>query len=741
MLFTAVLAAVVGVPMASANLESKTYNVNGTDVTMTTYVGNMTGINPQTVSLLDGTSTSMLGFEMTGGYFNANPVCDKDIYISKGTATGTTKTGLVFTNGNEYKVLTFTGDVYGNGDIHKQGNPSNGLTLKFTGDMSAYTGAITIEGASGKNILTFDGATTGTGTITTNCAVTLNNATISNSSIKTSGDKGSVTISGKTAIATGKNVNITSTATNLNLNGTLDTDKGTITFNGDVTAQMNLTDIIIGEFVRDVQLENGGVDGNGYVTGIDNVKLFSNTNNATISGTVTCTIGGTSVTVSNGVADASGVSVGDGIYLLSKDETYGAAMSEAKTIMVQNNATLTLNETLSNTLTGGIMLQGANSIVALGDNVLLNKSSVATVGDKGKLTGTGTYDLGAITTIDLGAVNLSEFSGTVKATQGHRGTNLTGFNDIGSGAKLELSGFTGYHDEGELKTNLILTNSADGYAVRLDNGSSGSDRTGTFSGSIEGTGNMVYTWDVVDSGQVYKTTHVFTGDTSQWKGKFVRELIDSAGEGTITIGKLTEVKFTAGGDVFHTDGTGGVEDKAVVSRTSVIIESAKDTTFNGSITNVKDVITNSNTDYKQAITTQAFTVKEAVTVGIFSDVTTTSLTLGTDATLEFAGGVLNVTDSYTLNAGCITLAEGLTFKTADDYTLFNVTGENNTLTMVGLDSWSGSNYLIEGVEYSTALLQDGNSLKLSFNKVIPEPTTATLSLLALAGLAARRRRK
>jgi hypothetical protein len=40
-----------------------------------------------------------------------------------------------------------------------------------------------------------------------------------------------------------------------------------------------------------------------------------------------------------------------------------------------------------------------------------------------------------------------------------------------------------------------------------------------------------------------------------------------------------------------------------------------------------------------------------------------------------------------------------------------------------------------------ALSEDGKSDVLSGSMVIPEPTTATLSLLALAALAARRRRK
>ena len=709
MLLTAVVAA-----MSVWNAQADTYYLNAADSNNTNISASFTtssGGTPQ------ATSTN-LWKKFCSGQSDSYDGPHKLIIDQARTSTNRIKLDFSPLNVSSLEVTAAAkGTWIGNDDTRKFiiGDTKTKQTSTFGGDLKLQGTHINFVG-----IQTWD--------IKENVTVTLDIANVT--------VEDALTISGIGTLDISK-------ATSVDLTRQIANATAAVKLGSSVSFKLNSASAIFGYYGNEVGVENGGVEGNGYVSSYGVLEMFSNAQNVTNTGVITYTIDNTTLDATDDdrfSVDCSELSA-ESVYLLKKNETYGESMKEAQKLMVSNGSTLTLNGGLATTLTDGILLEDENSTINLGDDGLLNKSSVATYGNKGKLTGTGTYDLGSIESMDLGAVKLGDFSGTVKATTGKRDINLKGFNDIGAGAKLELSGFTGYLYDDELKSNLILTNSADGYAVRLDNGSSGGSGTATFSGSIEGTGNMVYTWDVVDSGQVYKTTHVFTGDTSQWKGKFVRELIDSAGDGSITIGKLTEVKFTAGGDVFHTDGTGGVEDKAVVSRTSVIIESAKDTTFNGSITNVKDVITNSNTDYKQAITTQAFTVKEAVTVGIFSDVTTTSLTLGTDATLEFAGGVLNLANSYTLNAGCITLAEGLTFKTADDYTLFNVTGENNTLTMEGLDSWSGSNYLINGVEYSTALLQDGNSLKLSFNKVIPEPTTATLSLLALAGLAARRRRK
>ena len=183
----------------------------------------------------------------------------------------------------------------------------------------------------------------------------------------------------------------------------------------------------------------------------------------------------------------------------------------------------------------------------------------------------------------------------------------------------------------------------------------------------------------------------------------------------------------------------------------VVIESAQDTTFNGSINNVASVAVNSNTSFEQLVNTGALTVKDAVTLSVAAGITTGSLTLGTDAKLEFDGGSITIANTYSVDASCITLADDISFDSDDDYTLITVgsavdagvaTISDATLTVSGWETWSGNGtlYTINNVDYTTKLVLSGNNLKLTFQSV-PEPTTATLSLLALAGLAARRRRK
>lgn len=91
---------------------------------------------------------------------------------------------------------------------------------------------------------------------------------------------------------------------------------------------------------------------------------------------------------------------------------------------------------------------------------------------------------------------------------------------------------------------------------------------------------------------------------------------------------------------------------------------------------------------------------------------------------------LTGTGDHGLSGGTLTmkLSEGLTLNPGEDITIFmtvraphNSTDEHTNL-FVGIKSFELAGYYTPG-------------------ETVPEPTTATLSLLALAGLAARRRRK
>ncbi len=119
----------------------------------------------------------------------------------------------------------------------------------------------------------------------------------------------------------------------------------------------------------------------------------------------------------------------------------------------------------------------------------------------------------------------------------------------------------------------------------------------------------------------------------------------------------------------------------------------------------------------------------------------------TSFTLTVDGSALGSTDNTPMTIG-------LVYQTGDSWTLKSLTG--------AASAWSGSTsalnidlgqetlssqtiYLIAaatGNQAGNASVASEKTLRLSLSaEVVPEPATATLSLLALAGLAARRRRK
>ncbi|MBQ2380528.1 MAG: PEP-CTERM sorting domain-containing protein [Akkermansia sp.] len=118
-----------------------------------------------------------------------------DILVYDSDTTDSTDMGLIIDNGNSSQVITFSGAVSGNGTISILSSaPSTGITFKFTGDMSAYTG--NMKGAN-SNQFEFNGATSGTGTLTTTNKVTVVGSTMNNSAITA----GTLDVSGKSSFA------------------------------------------------------------------------------------------------------------------------------------------------------------------------------------------------------------------------------------------------------------------------------------------------------------------------------------------------------------------------------------------------------------------------------------------------------------------------------------------------------------------------------------------------------------
>ena len=138
-------------------------------------------------------------------------------------------------------------------------------------------------------------------------------------------------------------------------------------------------------------------------------------------------------------------------------------------------------------------------------------------------------------------------------------------------------------------------------------------------------------------------------------------------------------------------------------------------------------------------------VVNAGTVNVTSNSTLTSLTLDADAVLNVSeGAIVTLTE-----ADGLTIADGATImvtvstemlENLDDqeFTLFS--GNVSNLTNANI-VFTDNNEETEDKQANISLGSTSGSIKVDSTVAIPEPATATLSLLALVGLAARRRRK
>lgn len=261
-LFTALLAVITLTTDASGAIEKETVSlyINPTTGEITTEAtGDFTATN---VTMLTGSASNgmassnlttnagdtLLGFQLTNttatdaaltSWFNGTQTITQDILIYDHDTTDGTEEGLIITNGNSGNVITFAGTVWGNGDFWKRNAPTAHFT--FSGDMSKYSGNMTIEG--GAITLKFYHNQSGTGTITSTAGTvevvdaTMNNASINAANLKVAGYY--TTNSLFSGDVTANNLTIESGAT-ATINGAL-TLSGTVTLAEAITANGTVT--------------------------------------------------------------------------------------------------------------------------------------------------------------------------------------------------------------------------------------------------------------------------------------------------------------------------------------------------------------------------------------------------------------------------------------------------------------------------------------------------------------------
>lgn len=201
--------------------------------------------------------------------------------------------------------------------------------------------------------------------------------------------------------------------------------------------------------------------------------------------------------------------------------------------------------------------------------------------------------------------------------------------------------------------------------------------------------------------------------------------------------KLTDTKLInkSGVTVRSTDGA-GLTDIAAISGNVAVTNLAALSLDTLTIAAGEQVGVYTGNEMTEAAVAE-LTVKGTLTVGGAGASLNANLTLG-------SGSVLDLSAGSALTLGCtLGLEDGLTFVLSEQQ-LNDLTTGGSVLLMDGVDALSGtlptSFTVTDSVGQAfggpVALTYQGKELRL-----IPEPATATLSLLALAGLAARRRRK
>lgn len=363
--------------------------------------------------------------------------------------------------------------------------------------------------------------------------------------------------------------------------------------------------------------------------------------------------------------------VGSGTY-----ESQAELSGSVKLIVDNTGGSQTLRVGKDWTATSGAINLKAGSLTLILDaDATLNKTSITTGAASLLLGGSGTYNLGSHTANSAPALNLTldtSWEGTVTLSGGNRGISLTGLSGFSNpNSKLKLTGFKGYLSgtDTKMSNNLILENTTQNiggvdkaYALRLDNGSSEEDTVITFTGTIEGDGNIVYAWKNDGDKQPTRTaTHVFSNSTEDWNGMFIRDL--SLSESGRVYGKYVTAKFTAGGDVFGANGTGGVKDAEASGKLTVEIAAGNNSTnFRGTIEDVGNVVVNSDTTFQKKVTTEELTIAAGKTTTINDTLkagnvsNNGTLKLGNAATITSKEGSAAMTKVQMSSAGISTTA-------------------------------------------------------------------------------------
>ena len=248
-----------------------------------------------------------------------------------------------------------------------------------------------------------------------------------------------------------------------------------------------------------------------------------------------------------------------------------------------------------------------------------------------------------------------------------------------------------------------------------------------FQDSIQVNGNVSLNEDFEGKAQTGKI--IFTGkntvtDLLALEDKLNDFLSQNAEEGTAPATATADVTKSRtniiNGNIILNNGTLSLQDQTILQAKQVTIKSGA--TFEAILTSAPEMVA-------------TFSLEEA-TIAATLDA---DLILEDNSTFTLDGGLIDMANNnVTLGDGVTLIVRNLDSADDDMVTLFT---NINELSIDNKAAESGAITMnINGVEQEVTYDATNGIIKVSAD-AIPEPTTATLSLLALAALAARRRRR
>ena len=507
---------------------------------------------------------------------------------------------------------------------------------------------------------------------------------------------------GTSTIHAVQNGTVSATITN---NGTLNVTGGegrTVTFSGAIRG---------GKLELDGDLVTMNVSGNLTTATLKKTSGTAlNYSGAAING---ATLDAVTLTKSDGYVTVNGTSTIKNIInrTLGNDKGYAMVVTSGGSLSVQGVNDFTETTTSGDTTTSYSGLIGVES----GGLLTVEEDAVLTV--KGLFNSSATASSNGNVTLKVG--------GTLNVVGNNSNTYVNDLTIEGSGEKTTAATF-----DGKLNVNSTLS-IANGGSVEMK-GADSSITTLTGSGSLKVSGNTGVT------------------DASRFSGSLesgAAMLIISGVKG------LKALKSNVGGRMWAATGT----DENSSAITSIKIDEVVLAGGEATIS-IKDSASNATVQTKSLVVSAASALSADLTLldnaglvvnveGVTAETATAicslngALTLGSKLSLTLSNlGKFKAGDSIKLFSGVtgVTYTIPPTGGETEVAALSEDVGTTGTLDADGIDA----SQVFSNVAADTYTLKfENNIVSLVAQRDVPEPTTATLSLLALMGLAARRRRK